>query len=135
MPDGTIHNHGLAFDNTCCHSRSRLFGGDLNRHGLAQYARLTTDGDHFVATDSLHEHVAHHAQNPFRGLDDRESQVTPTTGQMDTSVLERNSESKRVRSLSDLSRSMLSIVVRQGQCRKGSPAPIAIFLSLFDGQR
>jgi hypothetical protein len=32
-------------------------------------------------TRALHEHITHHAQNPFRGLNDLISKVTATTGQ------------------------------------------------------
>ena len=108
MPDGSVHDHGLALDHARLHTRARLFRRNLDGDSLAQYARLATDGDHLVASRTLHQNITHHAQNPFRGMNDLESKMTATTGQMDTSVLKWISKPNRLRSLQISRESILS---------------------------
>ena len=81
MPDGSVHNNRLALDNACLHSGARLVCRNVDCDSLAHYARLATDDDDLVVTDTLNQHITHHAKNPFRGLNDLESKVTATTGQ------------------------------------------------------
>jgi len=131
MPHGSVHNHWLAFDNARLQTRARLFRRNLDCDSFSEYAGLATDGHNLITTCALHQHITHHAQNPFRGLNDLESKVTATTRQW--IPLCSSGTGNRTGSISsDLTRvDTVDSVVRQGQCRTGTSAPTPLFRGIF----
>ena len=103
MPESSVDHHRLALNNARWHAGARLLRRELDGNSLSQYAGLATDGHHLVTSHALHQHITHHAENAFRGLNDLVSKVAATTGQCDTPMLKEEAGSNRT-DLADLTR-------------------------------